>query len=123
MATRVSPDSIAGQARRLYTEELVKGLTHVVQVVIDSAKSLLDKPSEHQAFLRRRTLVNGLMTGAQAWHRGIVMGLRQVLQQGVAVTRMGDLPGPSGRRDTLTLASYPTTPSSSRSSPRAWRWR
>ena len=108
MATRASPDSIAGQARRLYVEELVKGLTHVVQVVLDSAKALLDKPSEHQLFQRRRTLVNGLMTGAQAWHRGIVMGLRQVLQQGVASTRMGDLAGPSGPRDTLTLVADDT---------------
>ena len=103
MATRAAPDSMAGQARRLYTEELVKGLTHVVQAVLDSAKTLLDKPSEHVLFQRRRELVQGLMSGAQAWHRGIVMSLRQVLQDGVASTRMGDLAGPSGPRDTLTL--------------------
>ncbi len=103
MATRAAPDSLAGQARRLYTEELVKGLTHVVQAVLDGAKSLLEKPSEHTVFQRRRELVQGLMAGAQAWHRGIVMSLRQVLQSGVASTRLGDLAGPSGPRDTLTL--------------------
>ena len=82
MAISASPDSLAGQARRLYTEELVKGLAGVVQAVIDSARVLLDKPSEHTAFQRRRDLVQGLMAGAQAWHRGVVMGLRKVLTQG-----------------------------------------
>jgi hypothetical protein len=55
MATSASPDSIAGQARRLYTEELVKGLAGTVQAVIDNARTLLDKPSEHTVFQRRRT--------------------------------------------------------------------
>ena len=103
MATRASPDSIAGQARRLYVEELVKGLTPLVQAVIDGAKSLLDKPSEHQIFQRRRALVQGLTAGAQAWHRGIVIGLRQVLQQGVGGTRLGDLAAAVGARDALSL--------------------
>ncbi len=102
MATSASPDSIAGQARRLYTEELVKGLTPLVQAVIDAARSLLDKPSEHTVFHRRREVVQGLMTGAQAWHRGIVAGLRKVLLSGVSVTRAADLP-PPGSRDVLTL--------------------
>jgi len=105
MATSASPDSIAGQARRLYTEELVKGLTGMVQSVIDGARTLLDKPSEHTVFQRRRDLVQGLMSGAQAWHRGIVTGLRKVLTQGVSASRPGDLPPPgSGSgRDAMTL--------------------
>ena len=103
MATSASPDSIAGQARRLYTEELVKGLTGTVQAVIDGARGLLDKPSEHTVFQRRRDLVQGLMTGAQAWHRGMVAGLRKVLMHGVSASHPGDLPAPGGGRDALTL--------------------
>lgn len=102
MATSAAPDSLAGQARRLYTEELVKGLVAVVQAAMDGARALLDKPSEHATFQRRRDLLQGLMGGAQTWHRGIVGGLRQVLLSGVSASRLGDLPAP-GSRDALSL--------------------
>lgn len=103
MATSASPDSLAGQARRLYTEELVKGLVPLVQAAIDQARALLDKPCEHSVFQRRRELTQGLMTGAQAWHKGIVAGLRRALQHGVAATRAGDLPPPGHGREALSL--------------------
>jgi hypothetical protein len=103
MATSASPDSIAGQARRLYTEELVKGLTGTVQAVIEATGLLLDKPSEHTVFQRRRELAQGLRKGAQAWHRGIVTGLRKVLSQGASASRPGDLPPPGNGREALTL--------------------
>ncbi|MDE2159474.1 MAG: DUF1631 family protein, partial [Burkholderiales bacterium] len=105
MAPRASPDSLAGQARRLYTEELVKGLVPLVQAVIDGARELFDKPSEHAVFQRRRDLMQALASGAQAWHRGIVAGLRKVLAGGVSATRPGDLPPPGQGRDALTLVS------------------
>mgnify|MGYP000037557051 CR=1 FL=1 len=109
MATRVSPDSQASQARRLYTEELVKGLASLVQVALDGARGLLDKPAEHLTAQRRRDLMQGLMTGAQAWHRGIVAGLRQMLLHGGASTRHADLsPLPSGSADGMTLVSDDT---------------
>ncbi len=103
MATSASPDSLAGQARRLYTEELVKGLVAVVQTAMDTARTLLDKPSEHAAFQRRRELMQALSSGAQAWHRGIVSGLRAALQGGVTASRAGDFPLPGGARETLSL--------------------
>ncbi len=103
MATSASPDSLAGQARRLYTEELVKGLVAVVQTAMDTARALLDKPSEHAAFQRRRELMQSLTSGAQAWHRGIVSGLRSALQGGVTASRTGDFPPPGGARETLSL--------------------
>jgi len=94
MATGDPPSNLAGQARRLYTEELVKGLVGLVQSSIDGARSLLDKPSEHATQQRRRDLVQGLMTGAQGWHRSIVNGLRHVLLSGPSASRPGDLPPP-----------------------------
>jgi hypothetical protein len=107
MATSASPDTLAGQARRLYTEELVKGLVALVQATLDSARSLLEKPSEHVVFQRRRDLVQSLMAGAQAWHRGIVGGLRHALAGGPAAARAGD-PPPPGSRDALSLVSDDT---------------
>ena len=103
MGTSASPDAIASQARRLYSEELVKGLTPLVQAVIDAARTQLDKPSEHTLFQRRRDLMQGLTSGAQAWHRGIVVGLRHVLLNGASASRPGDLPLPGSSRDALSL--------------------
>ena len=112
MATRASPDSQASQARRLYTEELVKGLAGVVQAGLDSARDLLDKPAEYLVAQRRRDLMQGLMTGAQAWHRGIVSGLRQVLLSPTTSSQPSDLaPLPSlfsSAGDTMTLVSDDT---------------
>jgi len=116
MATSASPDSLAGQARRLYTEELLKGLVPLVQAALDTARNLLDKPCEHTVFARRRDLLQSLTAGAQAWHRGIVSGLRQSLGPGMTASRADlPLPGTSGAsgmsrlstsgRESLTLVS------------------
>lgn len=101
MSFAATPDSLAAQARRLYTEELVKGLAGVVQVTIEQARVLLDKPAEHATMMRRRDLVQGLMQGAQGWHRGIVAGLRRVLTQGGTSSR--PIEPPPGGREALTL--------------------
>ncbi|MDE2147488.1 MAG: DUF1631 domain-containing protein [Burkholderiales bacterium] len=104
MPYSASPDSLAGQARRLYIEELVKGLVSLVQACMDGARALYDKPSEHSAAQRRRELVHGLMAGAQNWHRAMVAGLRRaLLEGGFSVSRPGDLPPPGSGRDALTL--------------------
>ncbi len=103
MATSATPDSLAGQARRLYSEELVKGLVPLVQAAMDGARSLLDKPSEHAVFQRRRDLVQALMAGAQTWHRGIVAGLRSALVNGASASRPSDLPPPGSSSAALTL--------------------
>ena len=109
MATRASPETQASQARRLYTEELVKGLAGVVQSALDAVRGLLDKPAEHLVAQRRRDLMQGLMTGAQTWHRGIVSGLRQVLLGPTTSARPSDLvPLPSTGGNSLTLVSDDT---------------
>ncbi len=96
MATGAS-SQLASQARRHYTEELVKGLAALVQATVDGARGLLDKPSEHTVFHRRRDMVQGLMNGAQGWHRGIVSGLRQALAGGgSSAVKTSDLPPPGG---------------------------
>jgi Protein of unknown function (DUF1631) len=108
MALSASPESMASQARRLYSEEIVKGLVDLVQAALEGARSLLDKPSEHATFQRRRDLLQGLNQGAQAWHRGIVTGLRHVLLGGVSATKAVEWPQAGSARDTLTLVSDDT---------------
>jgi len=92
MASGAAPTSLATQARRLYTEELVKGLAPLVQAVCEGARSLLEKPSDRATGQRRRDLVADLLKGAQPWHRAIVEGLRSALLHGVSTTRTGELP-------------------------------
>jgi hypothetical protein len=109
MATSAAHEQLSGQARRLYTEHVVKGLTPVVQAVIDAARTLFDKPSEHGTWTRRRDLFQGLTTGAQGWHRGIVTGLRQALLHGVSASKVQDWPAPTGAgRDQFSLVSDDT---------------
>ena len=117
MATSASPNSLAGQARRLYTEELLKGLVPLVQTALDTARNLLDKPSEHTVFARRRDLLQSLTAGAQAWHRSIVAGLRLALAQGMPSSRAdltlggmggggtGSTGGTGSVRESLSLVS------------------
>jgi hypothetical protein len=100
MALSASPEALAAQARRRYTEELVKGLVGTVQALIDGARNQLDKPSEHAVFVRRRDAFQGLNNGAQMWHRAIVSGLRQGLSQGV---HSSQVQLPHGHKETLSL--------------------
>ena len=92
MAPGAASTPLAAQARRLYTEELVKGLAPLVQAVCEGGRTLLEKPSERAVAQRRRDIVQELLKGAQAWHRAIVQGLRSALLDGAPVTRQGDLP-------------------------------
>ncbi len=95
MVTGAAFQPLPGQARRLYTEELVKGLPHLVQTVCETAQATLDKPAEPAATLRRRETVQALLKVAAAWHRSMVTGLRDALQHGVSASRIGELPMPS----------------------------
>ncbi len=101
MPLSASPDALAAQARRRYTEELVKGLVGVVQAALDATRSLIEKPAEHALFQRRRELFQTMNAGAQGWHRTIVSGLRQALAQGVGATRGADLPPSSKEQFSL----------------------
>ena len=108
MATGADSFQLATQARRRYTEEVVKGLVSVVQSALDHARELLDKPSEHAVFQRRRDLLQELTKGAQEWHRAIVTGLRHALVHGVSASRLGELPLPGKGVAALSLVDDDT---------------
>jgi len=107
MATVAGPSHLAAQARRLYVEELVRNLAGLVQSALEGSRSLMDKPCEHTVFMRRRDLLQELQKGAQAWHRGVVNGLRHALAHGFSASRPGDLPLP-GRGVALALVDDDT---------------
>jgi hypothetical protein len=106
MATRAQQGHLASQARRLYTEELVKGLAPLVQSVMDACRGLLDKPTEHVVFQRRRDLMQGLLAHAQGWHRTIVNSLKHLLSTGAPPSKLAELPSlANASRDSLSLVS------------------
>ena len=90
MVTGAAFQPLAGQARRLYTEEVVRGLPAVVQRVCEVANASMDKPAEPAVALRRRELAQALLKAAATWHRQIVTGLREALNQGVSASRIGE---------------------------------
>lgn len=106
MASAADPSTLASQARRVYTEQLVKGLPGLVNGVVEAANLLRDKPAEHATAHRRRELALELHRGAAGWHHAMVDALRSALLYGVSVSRAMDLPG-SGR-DQLTLVDDDT---------------
>jgi len=108
MAHRADHVEAAEQARRTYAEQLVKGLPAMVNAVAEAARQLLDKPSEHARFMRRRELVHELKNGAAVWHKTMVNSLRDALLGGVSATRSGDLPPPGTLKGPLSLVDDDT---------------
>ena len=94
MAQSADYAELSEQARRVYAEQLVKGLPAVVNTLAESARALLDKPSEHVRLQRRRELLHQLQKGAQTWHKTMVNGLRNALLHGVSAVLPSDLPMP-----------------------------
>ena len=113
MAHSADYAELAEQARRIYAEQLVKGLPALVNHLAESARLLLDKPSEHARLMRRRELVHELQKGAATWHKTMVNSLRNALLHGVSAVRP-----PTCRRRGRTAGRCrwsTTTPSNARS--------
>jgi len=105
MVTQADHTQLASHARRLYVEQLLKGLPAVVTAVNAGARDLLDKPAERQVAQLRRDLVQNLMKQSANWHSGIASGLRHVLLHGVTATMPGDAPA---RSDVFSLVDNDT---------------
>ena len=86
MAFQADSSQLAGRARRLYTDELVKGLTALVRRVVEIAHAAQDKPADHHTRQRRRDLAQALRKSGKAWLQGMANGLQQVLTQGATVS-------------------------------------
>ncbi|MGL6110965.1 MAG: DUF1631 family protein [Rubrivivax sp.] len=108
MAHSADYAEIAEQARRIYAEQVVKGLPALVNNLAEVARLLLDKPSEHASAQRRRELVHELRKGAAVWHKSMVHGLRSALLHGVSASRSSDLPSPGTLSAPLSLVDNDT---------------
>lgn len=84
MATRANASALAEQARRLYAEELIKGMPDLIRHLVENARHALDRPADYQTAQRRRDLMQGLQKSARGWLGGMNDGLRQVLHHGAA---------------------------------------
>jgi hypothetical protein len=73
---------LASQARRLYTDELVKGLPELVRDLLETARALLDKPAEYAVAQRRRETFASMQRYAPAWQQALTQGLRHALVYG-----------------------------------------
>ena len=98
MATVGDQASLAQQARRLYTEELVKGLPALVTAVVHWAvapERATSAGAEPGIVVRLRDVAVALKTQGVAWHQGIVGAMQEALRQGVPASRSGDSGGPT----------------------------
>ena len=98
MATVGDQASLAQQARRLYTEELVKGLpslvTSVVHWAVASERST-SAAADPGIVGRLRDVAVALKAHGEAWHRGMVAAIQEALRQGAPASRSGDFGGPT----------------------------
>ena len=84
--------SLAYQARRVYTEELVKGLPAVINFVhnwASSAERSTTTTADSWQLQRIRDLVSELRQRGGAWHQGMVAALQDALHLGVAPPNSG----------------------------------
>ena len=91
MASPLDTGQLASRARRLYTDELVKGMPDVVRRIVEVARLAQDKPADHATAQRRRDLAQGLQKGARAWLSSLNEGLRHVQAHGLTVTSTSEL--------------------------------
>ncbi len=88
--------SLAYQARRLYTEELVKGLPALVKAVGNWAvapERISAAATDPGVVGRLRDTAIALKQHGDDWHRGMVAALQGALHHGAAGSRTGDYAG------------------------------
>jgi len=98
MATVGDQASLAQQARRLYTEQLVKGLPALVDTVVAWAvapERAAGAAADPGIVGRLRDAAMALKQHGVAWHQGIVAALQEALRHGVSASRTGELGGPT----------------------------
>ncbi len=92
MATVGDAASLAYQARRLYTEELVKGLPALINVVHNWASSperSATTTTDSKQLQRIRDLAAEMRQRGSAWHQAMVAALQDALHLGVASAAAG----------------------------------
>ncbi len=89
MATAADFATIAAQVRRLYAEQLYKGLPGLVGTINGAARALFDRPADHATAIRWRDLQAAFQQHGNSWLRGMASALRDALANGSMATRTG----------------------------------
>ncbi len=106
MATAADSLTLASQARRVFTEQLVKGLPRLVNDMVEAANVARDRTAGDTAVAqRRRDFALALKHDAGTWHQAMVGALRHALLYGVSISRTT---APAVSRDQLTLVDDAT---------------
>jgi hypothetical protein len=109
MAKDATSLALAARARRNYVEGLLNAVPSVVQAVEQAARHQLSQVAERGLTMRRRDLVDDLQKAAPFWLSGMVSTLQEALSTGsVPMSRFGDLSGPDGRANKMSLVDNDT---------------
>src|SRR5574337_211156 len=108
MARPSAPSPLAGLARRMYVDELVKGLPQVVAHIQNETRKLLDRPAEYLTAQRRRDLVQGLAKHAPRWQAQVAAALHDVVEQGATAAMTAEGTAPSAPAGGLALVDNDT---------------
>jgi Protein of unknown function (DUF1631) len=106
MATVGDAASLAYQARRVYTEELVKGLPALINIVHNWASSperSVATTTDSKQLQRIRDLVAELRQRGSTWHQGMVASLQDALHLGAAPAAAGGGGVKLGAKKALSL--------------------
>jgi hypothetical protein len=106
MATVGDAASLAYQARRVYTEELVKGLPTLITFVANwsaSPERSAATTTDSWQLQRIRDLVAELRQHGANWHHGMVAHLQDALHMGVAPSASGGSGSRPGEKKKLSL--------------------
>ena len=68
---------LATQARRLYIQELVKGLPGIERALADGARELCDAPAEHTVAVRRRDVLGEIQKYLRPWSAALAESLQR----------------------------------------------
>ncbi|MDT8999825.1 DUF1631 family protein [Paucibacter sp. APW11] len=93
--------ALASQARRVYTEALVRGLAHMAAVLNEAAAQLLLMPAEYAVAVARRDGVEVWNRHGGQWFAAFAQALRQAAAHGVGDSRAAAMP--LGRTADLSL--------------------
>ena len=109
MAKDANSLALAARARRSFVEGLLNAIPSVVQAVEQAARHQLTQVAERSLVMRRRDLVDDLQKAAPFWLSGMVTTLQEALSAGaVPMSRFGDLSGPDGRANKMSLVDNDT---------------
>ncbi|HEY1128514.1 MAG TPA: DUF1631 family protein, partial [Roseateles sp.] len=82
--TAARNQALATQARRVYLEALVRGMTPLVAAVGQSASHLLSQGAPHAVTMARRDAVQAWQKSGPNWQMAVVAALRHAAMHGVS---------------------------------------